>query len=162
MPLTEHMYCAAVTLKVTEWAEQWTHIQFCIRLEHSFAETIQMIQKATAMGNWWLPASSQQCTSSCIMSHAEFFGETSNHPGNSVPLQPSFGTLWLLAFPKTKITFEKEEISDHWWDSGKYNGEADSDWENCVRSHGAYFERKAVVINLVLIKVLWLRHLLNH
>ena len=28
-------------------------------------------------------------------------------------IQPRFGTLRLLAFPKTKITFEREEISDH-------------------------------------------------
>ena len=45
--------------------------------------------------------------------------------------QHRFGTLWLLAFPKTKITFERKEISDCQWDSGKYNGEADGDWENC-------------------------------
>ena len=43
-------------------------------------------------------------------------------------------------FSKTKITFDKEEISDSWWDSGKYNGAADGSWENCVRSQGAYFE----------------------
>ena len=47
------------------------------------------------------------------MSHAEFFGETSNHPDDSTPLQPRFGALQLLAFPKPKITFEREEISDH-------------------------------------------------
>ena len=80
------------------------------------------------------------CTCSCIMSHAEFFGETSNHPGDSAPLQPRFGTLWLLAFPKTKNTFEREQISDHQWDPGKYDGATDSNWENCVRSQGAYFE----------------------
>ena len=82
--------------------------------------------------NWWL-AASQQCSLSCITSCAEFFGETSNHPGDSTPLQPRFEALWLLAFPKTKITFEREEISDRWWDSGKYDGAADGDWENCVR-----------------------------
>ena len=27
--------------------------------------------------------------------------------------------LWFLAFPKIKITFEREELSGHWWDSGK-------------------------------------------
>ena len=45
---------------------------------------------------------------------------------------------WL--FPKTKITFEREDISDHQWDSGIYTRAADGDWENCVRSQGAYFE----------------------
>ena len=50
---------------------------------------------------------------SCITSPIKFFGETSNHSGDSAPLQPTFSALRLLAFPKTKITFEKEEISDH-------------------------------------------------
>ena len=73
------------------------------------------------MDNWWLAASPQQCTHSRITSFTEFFGKTSNHPSDSGPLQPRFGALW-LPFPKTKITFEREEISDCWWDSGKYEG----------------------------------------
>ena len=55
------------------------------------------------------------------------------------PLQLRFGTL-RLAFPKTKVTFEREEISDHQLDSGENDGVADSDWENCVRSQGVYSE----------------------
>ena len=130
---------------MTEQVEQWICIKFCIKLEQSSMKTIWMIQKAAAMGNWWWAASSWQCARSWIMSCAELFGETSNHPGNSAPLQPRFGTLWLLAFPKTKITFEREEISDCRWDSGKKkknktNGAADGNWENCVTSQGAYFE----------------------
>ena len=99
-----------------------------------------MIQKAASMGNWWLATSSWQHACSCSTSRAEFFGEISNHPGDSALLQPRFGTLRLLAFSKTKITFEREEISDHWRNLGKYNGAADGDWENRVRSQGAYFE----------------------
>ena len=56
------------------------------------------------------------------------------------PLKSRFHALWLLAYPKTKITFKREEISDHQWDSGKYDKAADGDWENCVRPQGAYFE----------------------
>ena len=55
------------------------------------------------------------------------------------PLQPRFGALRLLAFPKTEITFEREDISDCQWDSGKFDGAADGSW-NCVRSQSAYFE----------------------
>ena len=80
-----------------------------------------MIQKPAAMGNWWLAASSQQHARSCITPHEEFFGQTSNHPGDSVPLEARFGALQLLAFPKTKTTSGREEISDCWWDSGKYD-----------------------------------------
>ena len=128
MPLSEHVYCVAIAFKMTEPVEQQIRITFCIKLEHSSAETTWMIQKAVATGHWWMAASSQH-TCPCIMSHAELFGKTSNHPGDSA-LHPSFGTLWLLAFPKTRITFEREEISDCWWDSEKYSGAADSDWEN--------------------------------
>ena len=98
-----------------------------------------MTQKPTAMGNWWLAASSQQHTHYASRL-VQFFGETSNHPVDSALLQPTFGALWFLVFPQTKITFEREEISDCQWDSGKYEGTADSDWKTCVRSQGAYFE----------------------
>ena len=133
-----HVCCVAVAIKMTEPVEQWICIKFCIKLEHSSTETIQMIQKAAAVGSWWLEDSSRQCAHSCIMYHAEFFGKTSNHPGDSFPLQPRFGTLRLLAFPKTKITFEREEISDHQWNSGKYDRAADGDWENSVSSQGEH------------------------
>ena len=52
-------------------------------------------------------------------------------------LSPS--TAQILAFLKTKITFEKE-ISDHRWASGKHDRAVDGNWENCVWSQGAYFE----------------------
>ena len=54
-----------------------------------------------------------------------FFGTTSNHPGDSAPLRPRFGTLRLLAFLRTKITFEREEIVDCQRDSGKFDGAAE-------------------------------------
>ena len=149
MLLSEGVYCVVVTFKMTEWVEQGICIKFCIKLEHSSTETIWMIQKAAAMGNWWLAASSQQHSHSCITSHVEFFWETSNDPGDSAPLEPRLGTLWLLAFPQTKIIFEREEISDHSWDSGKYDGAADGDWENYVRSQGAYLKGTEVSLSYV-------------
>ena len=42
---------------MTEWVEQGIWIRFCIKFEHSSAKTIQMIQKAAAVGNCWLVAS---------------------------------------------------------------------------------------------------------
>ena len=44
--MSEHMYCVAVTFKMTEQVEQRIYIKFCIKLEHSSAETILMVQKA--------------------------------------------------------------------------------------------------------------------
>ena len=52
MLLSEHVYCVAITFKMTERVEQKICIKFCIKLEHSSMETLQMIQKAAAMGNW--------------------------------------------------------------------------------------------------------------
>ena len=110
--MSEHVYCVAVTFKMTEQVEQQICIQFYVKLEHSSSETIWMTQKATAMAtsDWQLHHDNMPAHASHLM---QSFGETSNHPGDSAPLQPRFGALQLLAFPQTKITFEKEEISDH-------------------------------------------------
>ena len=105
-----------------DWASRAMNLhQTFVKFEHFSMDTTWIIQKATAIHNWWLAASSWQCappTPLCITSHAEFFGKTSNHPGDSAPLQPRFGALCLKAVPQTKITFEREEISDC-RDSGK-------------------------------------------
>ena len=46
MPLSEHVHCVSVTFKMTEQEEERICIKFYIKLEHSSAETIYMIQKA--------------------------------------------------------------------------------------------------------------------
>ena len=102
-----------VAFKMPEQVEQWISIKFCIKLEHSSMETIWMIQKAAVMGNWWLVVSSWQGACSCIMTHAAFFCEIWNHSGDWALLQFRFGALRLMAFPQTKITFEKEEIQEN-------------------------------------------------
>ena len=93
--------------------------QILLKLEHSSVETIEMIHKATAVaaGDWQLHHDNIHDHTSCLMQ--EFFKETWTHPGDSVPPQWGFGALKLLAFLKTKITFEREEISDCQWDLGK-------------------------------------------
>ena len=50
MPLIEHVYCVAVAFKMAEQVEQQICIKFCVKLEHSSAETTQMI-KAIIMNN---------------------------------------------------------------------------------------------------------------
>ena len=52
MPLSEHVYCVAVSFKMTERAEQHICIQLCIKLERSSKKNIQMVQMAAAMGKW--------------------------------------------------------------------------------------------------------------
>ena len=46
MLLSEHVCCVAVAFKMTEQLEQRIYTKFCVMLEHSSMETIQMIQKA--------------------------------------------------------------------------------------------------------------------
>jgi len=45
-------------------------------------------------------------------SRAGFFGKTSHHPGLSAPLEHWIGSLRLLACPKAKIAFAREEIRE--------------------------------------------------
>ena len=52
MPLSQLKYFVATTFKMTEREEQEIRIKCCIKLEHSSMETLQVIQKATDMGNW--------------------------------------------------------------------------------------------------------------
>ena len=54
------------------------------------------------MGNWWLAASSWQHVCSCITSYVEFFGKTSNHPGDSAPHSPDLVPCDFWLFPKLK------------------------------------------------------------
>ena len=84
---------------MTERVEQRICIKFCINLEHSSVETI-WIQKAAAMGSWWLAASPRQHARSCIKSCAGFFGETSNHPVDSAPYSPDLAPHNFWLFPK--------------------------------------------------------------
>ena len=113
------------------------------------------MKTVTAMGNWWFVASSRQRVCSFITSPTEFFVETSNHPGDSAVLQPRSGTLWYLAFPKSKITFQGKrfqtvsEIQKNTMrqlmviptkDFAECFEQWKRCWENCVRSQGAYSE----------------------
>ena len=99
-----------------------------------------MIQKAAPMatGDWQLhhnstPGHASHLMQSFLVKHQ--ITQVTQLP-YSLDLVPC--DFWL--FPKLIITFEREKISDCWWDSWKYNGAADGDWENSVRSQGAYFE----------------------
>ena len=103
----------------------------------SEAERCNMMKTAIDMGNWWLAASSSQCTHSCITSCRVFLGNIKS-PWWLRPLPPRFGILQLLAFPKPKITFEREDISDCQIDSGIYDGAESPEWfdvsqKNCTR-----------------------------
>ena len=91
-----------------------------------------------AAGDWQLhhdnvPARASRLVKSFLVKHQ--ITQMTQHP-----YSPDL-VLWdFWIFSKLKITFEREEISDCWWDSGEYDGAADGDWENCVRSQDVYFK----------------------
>ena len=85
--------------------------EYYLNVPHWLREPIQ--QNSRSYGQ---PVIGSFITTTCLLWHqvsCRVFCETSKHPGDSAPLQPRVGTLRLLAFPQTKITFEREEISDH-------------------------------------------------
>ena len=126
MPLSEHVYSVAVTFKMTEQVEQHTCFKFCIKLEHS----------SVGIFGWFRRP--QLCATGDRQLHHD---NTPAHASHLVQcflvkneitqwlslLQPRFGALQRLAFPKTKITFERKEISVCQWDLGKYYGAAQGD-----------------------------------
>ena len=149
MPLSEHVYCVAVAFKMTERVEQWICIKFCIKLEQSCTETILMVQKSTAMGNWWLAVSSRQHSHSHIMPGAEFLAKYQITQVTQPPYIPDMVPCDFWLFPKLKSPLKGNRFQTGWWDSGKYNGAADGNWENCVRSQGAYFKGDLVSLSCV-------------
>ena len=50
MPLSERVYCVAITFKMTEQVEQRICIRFYVKPEHPSVEIIQMTQKALGHG----------------------------------------------------------------------------------------------------------------
>ena len=133
MSFSEHVYCVAITFKLSKKSNESAS-------NSTLSWNIppwKLSQKAAAMDNWCITTTHPLMHRiSCRVFSAKY----QITQGTQDPLQPKFGVLKLLAFPKTKITNEREETSDCGWDSGKYDRAADGDWENCVRSQGAYFE----------------------
>ena len=89
---------------MTEWEEQQICIKLCIKLEHSSTETIWMIQKPAAMGNWWLAASS--LTTHLLIHHASCRVFWWNIKSPRWLIAPPTAQIWhqqLLAFPKLKL-----------------------------------------------------------
>ena len=115
----------------SKWLSEYSKrisIKFCVKLEHSSMETIQMIQKAPAMGSQWVAAAPQQRAHLHITSSVDFW-QNAKSPRWLSPLTAQIWWHALLDFPQTKITFEREEISDwmrfrkiqqgNWWRLGE-------------------------------------------
>ena len=106
MPLSEHVYCVAVTFKMTERIEQEICTNFVLSMNIPLQKLFRWFRRPKwwATGNWQLHHTNAPAYASHLVQ--SFFGKTSNHPGDSAPLQPRLGALWLLACPKTKSPFQ--------------------------------------------------------
>ena len=69
MPLSEHVYCVAITFKMTEQLEQWICIEFCIKLEHSSVKLFGWFRRLQlwATGDWQLHHDSMSTHASCLV-----------------------------------------------------------------------------------------------
>ena len=110
MPLSEHVYCVAIAFKMTKWGEQWICIRLCVKLEHSSVETIWMIQNTTAMGNWWLAASSWQWAHSCITSCAEFLANHQVTRMTQTLYSPDLAPCGFWLFPNLKSALKEKRF----------------------------------------------------
>ena len=158
MPLNELVYCVAVAFKMTEQVEQWICIKFCIKLEHSSVETIQWFGRPQlwATGDWQLLQDNTSIHASCVISCTVLWWSIKSPRWLGPPIAQTW-CLQFMAFSKTEIIFEREDISDHQWDLGKHDRTADGNWENCVRSQGDYFEGDwGVIVLCTMFLVSWI------
>ena len=116
---SEHVYCVTIPFKMSDQSNESASdlaVSLNIPQQKLFGRFRRMQPWET--GDWQfhrdnVPAHAQSLVQSFYGKTANHPGDsTANHPGDSAPLWPRFGALWLLAFPKTKITFQREKISD--------------------------------------------------
>ena len=122
-PLDAIVSMCTVWLSHSKWLSEWSNESastFVLSLNIPLWTLFGWFRRPQlwATGDWSFIA-----TMCLLMYHSD----DSNHPGDSASLQPRFGALQLLDFLKTKIAYEREEISDCQWDSGKYNRAVDGD-----------------------------------
>ena len=134
------MYCVVVASKMREQVEQLICIKSCIKLEHSSVETIWVIQKATAMGNWRLADSSLPWA--FLLMHrvsCSFFCETLNHPGDSASYSPDVTPCDFWLFPKLKSPLKGKRFQTISESQESMTGQLMMIGRT-VRSQSAYFE----------------------
>ena len=117
MRLNEHVYRVAVTFKMTERVEQWICITFCVKREHCLCGKYFDDAEGRSYGQQVI--ASFITTVHLLVHHVLYRVFRWNI--KSPRWLPRFGALRLLAFPKTKITFERDfrpsiRFRKMWWD----------------------------------------------
>ena len=67
------------------------------------------------------------------------YGKISNHPDDSAPTTAQIWRPVISGFPLLKSPLKGKKLQTIDEIQEKTMGAADGDWENCVRSQGAYF-----------------------
>ena len=101
MPLSEHVYCVAVSFKLTDWVVQWICIKFCISLNIALWELFRWFRRPQpwATGDWQLHHDNTPPHASHLVQ--SFLAKSQITQVTQHSLQPRPGTLQLLPFPKT-------------------------------------------------------------
>ena len=95
-----------------DWVEQWICIKFRIR-QNSFLHGNYLGDSEDLSYGQLVIGSFITTMHPCIMSHAEFFGKTSNHPGDSAPCSPDLVPCDSWLFPKLKSPLKGKRF--HLW-----------------------------------------------
>ena len=106
MQLSEHVHCVLHLKLLSEYSNE-SASNFALSLNVPLWKLFRWSRRPQlwATGDWQLYNDDAHSHDHILY---RVFSKTSNHPGDSAPLQPRFGSVWLLAFPKTKITFERK------------------------------------------------------
>ena len=108
MLFSEHVYCVAVAFKMAEQVEQQICIKFCVKLEHSSVETIWMIQKVGATGDWQLHHDNTPAHASCPVQ--SFFVKHKITQEAQSPLGPDLAPCDFWIFQKLKSPLKGKRL----------------------------------------------------
>ena len=139
--LSERVYCVTIAFKMTEWVGQWICIRFWIKLG-TFLHRNYSDDDSEGRSYGQLVIGSFIKTTRSFMHYVlgRVFWQNIKSPRWLSPRRDQIWHSETSGLSQNYNTFEGEEISDHQWDSEKYNRAADGNWENCLRSQGVYFE----------------------
>ena len=112
----------------------------CFKLEHSSVETIGMIQKAAAMGNLWLAASSRQHTVHASRLLQRFLAKHQITQVTQLHYSSDLTPWNFWIFPKLKLPLKGKRFQTVNEIQENMAGQLTVTGGTVVRSQGAYFE----------------------
>ena len=133
-------YCSSVNSKVSRGGSQSAVRRLSTELVYCVTNAFPMTEREDQLHHDNAPAHSRALTQAFFLGGG---GKASHYTSLSAPLQPRFGSLWFLAFPKAKIAVWKEEICEcdghtghrHKSDCSRRHSKVSSDWlQNYIKA----------------------------